>query len=439
MAMTTAVALACACATRLPPTASPSPAPTPTTTPTAGRGTRREVRIGVVYPLSGRLGEWGKQALPFMRLAESDLNASPEAAAAGVRFRCVVRSSDTSGEGALAAAQELVEKEGVCALAGLPLSQELAAVMPYLAQQRVMAISSASTSPAPELRQPDSVFRIAPPELYLARTLARLALHLGYRKAAIIHRSDDWGQRYAAEIAAAFGEAGHPVALVPIEPTHPQVGDYAPEVAQLSQQVAALGADDQTVVFLVVWEGEDLEILHHAAQDAGLSRVRWLAAVLYPSLLTGRFGALDLPDARDFALAHGLWGQESHPARNALLTRLWNEATAELGQPPSFEHVYLYDALEIAGRAVLRAGGATDGNALSAFIPAVAEGYAPATGSMRFDEDGDRAWADLAYYGLFRATERFEYRHFAYYYAVPDRFELLPEPVLRPVQFCPEC
>ncbi len=424
------------CAPRLPvpipATSTPTVQPTPSIPP--------EVRIGVVYPLSGRLEEWGQEALPFIQMAEADVNDLPEARTAGWHFRFVARSTGTTVEGALAATKDLVEREGTRVLVGFPMSWELAGSMDYLTQQHVAVVSSASTAPLPELLRPDTVYRISPPELYLARTYARFALHLGYRKAALIYRTDGWGERYAAEFAAQFQAQGYPTAMVPIEPTHPHVRDYAAEVSQLSARVAELGADQEMVVFTAVWEGEDLNILHHAAQDATLSRVRWLAALLYPSLFTGQWPAsgFDFPDARDFAFAHAMWGQEAHPPLNNLVRRLWTQASAELGREPRYEHVYLYDACQIAARAVMRAG-TDDGDAVAAAIPAVVQDYSPATGIIRLDANGDRNSGDLAYYGLFQGEQGWEYRYYAYYDATTDHFLLLVTPEEREIQFCPEC
>ncbi|HXZ44491.1 MAG TPA: ABC transporter substrate-binding protein, partial [archaeon] len=354
---------------------------------TAASGPRKstlpsEVSIGIVYPLSGRLEQWGGEGLPFVKIAEDDINDLPEAAAAGVHFNTVVRSSNTTGEGALAAVTDLVKNERIQVIAGLPTSGELGGTIEYLAGNHVATISSASTSPAPNLLQRDTVFRLMPSELYMAKRLAELSMHLGYRRAAIIHRSpDEWGDAYAAEVAARFRSAGYPTASVPFKPTHPAVIDYSSEVKQLSNLVNELGADEKTVVVVVAWEGEDLNIFHHAAEDPTLSSVRWLSAVLYPSLLTGNFEAsgINLPDARDFAQSHRIWGQENHPPSSALLRRIWAQAKANLGVAPRFEHVYLYDSIQIAARALLLAG-TQEGQSVAAEIPVVTNGYDSATG-----------------------------------------------------------
>lgn len=424
--------------TATPPTRSQTVTPLPTSPPQPDllRPPAAEVRIGFVYPLSGRLGAWGREVRPFVEAAQADLDAS--AAATGIRFTILVRDSGTTPEGALAAVRDLVEHEGVQVIAGLPLSNELEASIGYLTQHQVAAISSASTSPLPDLGQPDTVFRLMLSERTLARRLGELAVHLGYVSAAIIYRDDAWGPRYAQEVAAVFEAQGYPAVQVPIEPTHPDVGDYASEVAQLSARLSELGVDERAVAILVVWEGEDLNILHHAAQDPILSRVRWLAAALYPSLLTGRFedSDLTLPDARDFALGHSLWGQESYPPSSELLRRLLAQAEAQLGAPPRFEHVYAYDALLLAAKAAQAAESRTGGD-IAAAIPLAAESYGAATGPIRFDSIGDRSSGDLAYYGLYLGDAGYEFRYYAF--NLNGIFEVLSQPEPRGVRFCPEC
>ena len=427
-------------ATPVPPTSSPAPTSTPMP-PLPSEG-----QIGVVYPLTGRLADinnWGGEGEPFWKAAETDINNLPEAVAQGVHFKLVVRSSDSTSEGAMAAVQDLVQNEGIEAIVGLPTGAELRGAIGYLRGNHIAVINSSSTGPRPELMQPDTIYRLMPTELYMARKLADLAMFLGYTKAAIIYRTDGWGDPYAAEIAARFAAQGYPTRQVAIEPTHPDVKDYAPQVNELSSKVAELGADEHTAVVMVVWEGEDLNILHHAAADSILSAVRWFAAVAYPSLLDGKFvgdSVTNFPDACSFAIAHNLWAQENHPASNELVTRLWSQAKTELGREPRFEHVYVYDAVQLMARAILLAG-TLDGATIAARIPDAAQGYQPATGIIRFDENGDCSSGDLDYYGLFKAGGIYEYCYYAFFYddVSGGHFEILASPEPRRIEFFPEC
>ena len=417
--------------------------------PTTAAELPAEVKIGVVYPITGRLTDvnnWGPEGKPFWEAAETDINSLPEATARGVRFELVVRTSASTGEGALVAVQDLVQNENITTIVGFPSSGEIFGSIDYLRENHIAAISSSSTAPLPTLMQPDTVYRIMPTELYMARKLADLAMYLGYTKAATIYRTDGWGDLYAAEFAARFEAKGYPTRQVAIVPSHPNVVDYAAQVNDLSSKVAELGADDYTVVLLAVWEGEDLNILHHAAADKTLSTVRWFAALSGPSILSGHFGPpdgppdIDFPDARSFAYDHNLWSQENHPAPNELVTRLWAQATRELGREPRFEHVYMYDAVQLMARAILLAG-TLDGATVAARIPEAAEGYQPAAGIIRFDANGDRSSGDLDYFGLYKTGGTYEYRYYAYFYddASGGRVEILSSPEPRTTQFCPEC
>jgi ABC-type branched-subunit amino acid transport system substrate-binding protein len=424
------------------PTARPSPIPpTPTTPPPLPS----EIPIGIVYPITGRLADvnnWGSEGEPFWQAAETDLNGLPEVAAKGIHFKLVVRTSNSDGEGARLAVKELVETEGVQAIAGLPTTGELLGSMNYLTENQIAAISSASTGPNPELMQKDTVYRLMPTELYMARKLADLAMYLGYTKAAIIYRTDGWGDAYAAEFAKHFEEQGYSTRQVAITPTHPEVKDYADQVQELSGKVAELGVDEKTIAVLAVWEGEDLNILHHAAADPNLSAVRWFAALAGPSLLNGVFGddSFSFPDAIQFAYQKKLWSQENHPLTNDLVKGLWSQATTQLGREPRFEHVYVYDAVQLLARATLLAG-TWNGASIAARLPEAATGYQAATGIIRFDPYGDRSSGDLDYFAQFPVGSEFEYKYVGFFYdnEAGGYFELLAEPQERNVQFCPEC
>ena len=417
------------------PTASPSPLPPPLP---------GIVKIGVIYPITGRLvdvNHWGDEAEPLWQQAGKDINNLDDTVKQGVQFKLVIRSSDSTGAGALKAAQDLVENEGVQAIVGLPTGSEASATVAYLTKNQIAAISSGSTGPKEELRQPDTLYRIMPNEIYLAHKMARLAMELGYTRAAIIYRTDGWGDIYAEEFASRFTAQGYPTASVAIEPTHPNVKDYETEVAELSQKVAGLGVDPHTAVVMAVWEGEDLNILHHAAADRNLSSVRWFSAAAGPALLYGVFdGGPSLPDASKFAYTHGLWSYENHSPLTPSVSNLLKYAEKELGRKPHFEHVYLYDAIQLMARAILLAG-TYDGVSIASHIPGAAGVYDAATGPIHFDINGDRDAGDMAYTCMLPAGGDYEYQYCAYFRddASGGYFEILKAPELRDRTFCVEC
>ena len=79
--------------------------------------------------------------------------------------------------------------------------------------------------------------------------------------------------------------------------------------------------------------------------------------------------------------------------------------------------------------------------ALQPAFPDAAVGYQAATGIIRFDPYGDRSSGDLDYFAQFPVGSEFEYKYVGFFYdnEAGGYFEILAEPEIRDVQFCPEC
>jgi len=199
-----------------------------------------------------------------------------------------------------------------------------------------------------------------------------------------------------------------------------------------------VGADEHLLVYLIAWENEDYSILAEARKDAVLSNVRWFSVVLYPSLLSESVMWGLAYSLRDFAIKIRLWGAESRPTVNPLVLNLMNEAKSKLGHFPSFEHVYMYDALMLAALSILNAG-KYDGEAVAKAVPIVANMYYGATGHKVLDNNGDLSVDNIAYIGVVKTSEGdYTFMYFAYYTGDRDEFMILPEPEPRTYFFSPQ-
>jgi branched-chain amino acid transport system substrate-binding protein len=161
--------------------------------------------VGIVYPMSGRLDWWGKDAEPIIDSAKKNLQALLGETESDSSFRFIFADSNSAGEGALKAVQSLVA-QGAQIIVGLPTSGEVQAVLSYVNQEKVPVISSAST--ASHLSIPDNVFRISTPENYRAKIGARFAITLGCKKVLVIYRDEAWGCAYAETVLNTFRENG---------------------------------------------------------------------------------------------------------------------------------------------------------------------------------------------------------------------------------------
>lgn len=398
----------------------------------AGHPEAPSYRIGVAYPFSGRLSWWSADAVPLLESAEKDLEAFLAESGSKTRFSFLVADTNSTGEGALRAVKKLVG-EGAQVIVGLPTSGEVEAAMAYLAQAQVPLISPSSTSSS--LSKPDLVFRLSTPENYRARVGAELAIKLGYTSVFVVHRDDDWGRAYADAVSSVFGERGLRSFKVPFPVSHPGYMNYSSTVGELERAVAP--RSDVVLVYLVAWENEDYSILNEARKSTVLSNVGWFTAAMYPTI-TGEY-TVDgrIRGVRDYALSVGLLAPEQRPIVGDLTRRLMEEAKARLGHYPSYEHVYLYDSVMVAARALMLAN-SVDPGLLANAVPIVASEYYGATGCKALDVNGDLAYEDTAFIGVVEDGGSYSLGYYVYHNGARDEFVVLEAPEERAWLFSPQ-
>ncbi|MFQ5907652.1 MAG: ABC transporter substrate-binding protein [Thermoplasmata archaeon] len=392
---------------------------------------RPEYTVGIVYPMSGRLDWWAGDGQPIIDAAKRDVQEMLNETGSDAKFLFPFADSRSTGEGALAAVENVVAA-GSQIVVGLPTSFEVEAALAYVSGLGIPVISPAST--ASHLSIPDSVFRLSTPENYRARIGAELALSMNFTQVVVIHRDEDWGNAYAETVTEAFQEKDLPTYKIPFEPSHTFYRNYSSEVKELETLVQG---EEHTLAYLVAWENEDYSILDEARRSPTLSGIRWLTAAMYPSLIerVTMFGMAE--DLRDFALTVDLWAPEQRPIVNDLTVRLMEESRSRLGHYPSYEHVYLYDSVMIAARALLAAGSG-ESDILSTVIPQVAETYFGATGHKPLDANGDLQTEDTAFIGVVKEDDAYELGYYAFHAGSRDEFTILGEPQERSWFFSPQ-
>lgn len=414
-----------------------APPTTPTTVPTSAPAAANAavIKVGLVYPMAGPLADWGKDAQPFIDAAQTNINASPAATAAGKTFNFVVQSDDQTKAGTMEAVKELVETEKVSVIVGLPTDQELGYVLPYLQSKHILVVSSAPVDST--LKKSDLLYRLQPGDQYQAQYLGQFAIQQGYTKALVVYSNDPWGTAYANTVAAQFKSKKYQTVLFPLKPsTATAIRDYGNDIKSLATKATKMGVNDKLVVILALEEGQDLDVIHYGAQDSTFANVRWLSAKMYPSLLTGKYGNnLNVPDARDFALARNLWASEPLVTFNNTVTGIYTQANTTLGHAPNLEHFYLYDAMQLAAQAILQSKtGKVD--AVVKALPVVIKTYQGATGVVHFDKNGDRDVSDLGYFGLSKDPAQtgdaaWSFKYYATYDSAAKKFNVLSTPAAR--------
>ncbi|MEM0347273.1 MAG: penicillin-binding protein activator [Zestosphaera sp.] len=342
--------------------------------------------IGFTLPLSGELSSIGKVWEKVVQLAIEDLNKEVQAYGFNVEFRSVILDDGTTAERALQNVQSFVQ-QGIKVVIGPAASAQVKAVKSYVDANKIVLISPSSTAPTLAISN-DYIFRTVGSDAGQAKALAALAYQEGARKVIVFYRNDEYGKAFAEFFEDYFREMGGTVVKLSYQTGLP---DYASEVATLASKVQSEGAE---AVVLIAFDTDGANILSHAAESDVLSSVRWFIS-------EGPHGAKELLSSAvgQFASRVRLFGTRPLFIANPLYEDFKNRMVQRFGEEPGVFSENLYDAVKLAGWAILRAG-TYDGEAIRAALIEVAKTYYGPSGWTIFDSAGDKAQQDYGVWAI---------------------------------------
>ncbi|MEO3993988.1 MAG: ABC transporter substrate-binding protein [Desulfurococcaceae archaeon TW002] len=357
--------------------------------------------IGFTLPLSGELSSIGKVWEKVVQLAIEDLNREVQAYGFNVEFRPMILDDGTTEEKALQNVQSFAY-QGIKVIIGPAASAQVKVVKSYVDDNKIVLISPSSTAPTLAIPN-DYVFRAVGSDAGQAKALAALAYQEGARKVIVFHRNDEYGNAFADFLEKYFKEMGGTVVKLSYQTG---LSDYASEVATLASRVQSEGAD---AVILISFDTDGANILSHAAESEILSSIRWFVS-------EGPHGAKELlsPAIGRFASKVKLFGTRPLFIANPLYEDFKNRMKQRFGEEPGVFSENLYDAIKLAGWAILRAG-VYDGEAIRAALIEVAKTYYGPSGWTIFDFAGDKAQQDYGVWAIIPGPEGYQFKDVGLY------------------------
>lgn len=353
------------------------------------------LKIGVLVPLTGDLQSYGEPALKATQLAAKEINA-----AGGVLGEDVAISSgdtQTSPQPGVAAAQKLVNVEGVNAIMGALSSGVTIPVAQSVSKgEQIPQISSASTSPViTSLDDDDFLFRTVPSDAFQGIALSEVTQEKGYDNVSIIYINNDYGKGLAEAFTQAFEKAGGTVSSTVA---------YEQGQAAYRGELQQAASDDAEALVLVGYPENGQTILRQSLEGGFFQNFVFTDGMKAPELvdnlgaqyLEGSVGTV--PQARD----------DSPGAQH--FSSAYESEYGSLPPKPYLDTAY--DAFYLLSLAA-QAAGSTDSVAIRDQLRAVAnppgeqvgpgefekaaklleEGkeidYEGASGSVNFDDNGD--------------------------------------------------
>lgn len=351
-------------------------------------------RVGLALPLSGKFQPIGEAALRAAMLALGSVADAPATAretAGGPASQLVIRDTATDPERAARGVMELTREEAVIGIVGSAEKRAAAAALSEATQDGIPLLTLDDQPPG---ALSTGFQLIHAPEARVAE-LARRALKLGVREAAILAPDSASGKRMRDAFRRQFSAGG---GKVTVEATYVAgVNTFSTAVASLKkasfQAVFVPDAADRLELIAPALAFADLWPqpfpVGHAKGGAGAKAPRKILLLstandLSPKLIqnAGRYvqGAL---------LSPGFFADENDDRAHAFVEAY----RAAYGQDPHAAEAYAYDGVRL-----LRGATETGARTRSEVLKALAGGsFAGLTGNVRFGPDHGRVDPPMVY------------------------------------------
>ncbi|MEM1945241.1 MAG: ABC transporter substrate-binding protein [Nitrososphaerota archaeon] len=342
----------------------------------------REIKIGVVLPLSGELGPIGIKMLNGAKLAEKLFNQW--GGIAGSRITIVAEDSLALPDKALETVKKLVEVDGAQVIAGPATSVEVLTVADYLIQRKVPIISMSATAAAVSKVGGQYIFRVVPSDAVQTKALADLIRSQGIRRLATFVVSNDYGIGIEEGVKANLGD----IVVLSIR-YDPAKGDYREELGRIRDA-------NVDAILWATWVESGIVAMKQAS-DLGLTNIRSFGS-------EGMRDVAFFADAKaaEYLLQTNMMGTSpSAPSETLASKQFVEDYKREFNEAPGLFGDTTYDATMVAALAVARAG-AYDGAKIASQIKPAAYHYVGPSGHKMMDHYGD---AVLASYDIWRVAK----------------------------------
>jgi branched-chain amino acid transport system substrate-binding protein len=367
--------------------------PITVTSPAAVAGLPKEIPIGVLDALSGAFASFGIRGQTAVKLAEKDINDFVNRLGLGVRF--VFYYEDFAGKPDVALQKlQILAAKGVKVIIGGIFSAAAKQMAPYADANKIVVIASASTVPREEVAPAgDYVFRTLPTTEAEGAALGMLMKELGIKNVIMITPEEICMLAFRKAYLDIARKVGINVAL---DLTYPYgTKDFNPILDQMEKAAKPyIDRGEPYVVIANVWEDEAVQLLNQAKmRNSPLLNTIWFTSDAVP------MSTVVLQQAGDIANKIKLIGTLFTGAASKVYDHVRDYMKSVLGQEPDIYALAEYDSAWIAALAILLAG-KYDGDAIKNALPLATKIYWGATGNIEFNEKGDRAYADVAFYAV---------------------------------------
>ena len=349
-----------------------------------------EIKIGAVMDITGALSGIGSLIRDGAVLAVKEINEA--GGINGAKVKLIVEDGATDATQGLEAVKKLVEVHGCKVIVGPMISPAVMAAGPYVAGRGVVIVSPSST--APSIADQDwrpFVLRTCPSDALQGDAVCQLILEGKYKKVAIFVMDNAYGvgvEEIAKERLAGKAEI---VATIRYDPA---------KLDYLTELEIVKGKNPDAVIH--VGFGDDGQIVYKQALQVGLDSAQWVAVEGVYAEAT-----LEMAEAAEFMSKAVIGTRLTPPEGLAAFETFAAIYEAEFGVAPGVYADTCYDATKLVALAIEKVG--YDGAKIKDALRDVGKDYAGASGTITFNEIGDRTSGDFEVWKVIKDGDTYKY------------------------------
>ena len=352
-----------------------------------------KIKIGSLLPLTGDLAEHGEDNLAGTMLGVETFNQHLNEI--GETWKLVLVSEDTATDPAVALEKlQSLNSKGIGIVIGPETSSNIRNIMGYANSNDMLLLSCCSTAPGLAIEN-DNVFRFTTNDQNQANVISKLAEDNGIKVLVPIYRGDVWGDGLVKATADKFKEFDGMVDEgIRYNPENPAFEESASILAEKITPLIEQHGDDKVAVVLISFS-EGVDFIQFAAKHDVLSKVKW-----YGSDSSAQSSVIIKdPISREFTNTVGLTSVTITVSDNTINQMVNEKLTETLGRDPIAYAYGSYDAVWVAGLAILDAKSSEVKDIKPRIIP-IAEMHMGALGNIILNNAGDLATSDYAIWAI---------------------------------------
>jgi len=363
---------------------------TSTTVPTTKPA---DVNLGVVMDITGALSGIGSSLVNSIKLAVDQANAA--GGINGAQIKLFIEDGKTDPAAGFEAIKKLATVNGCKVIIGPMISGAVLSSGQWAADNKVLLISPSATSPQIAQQSWRQFFaRTAATDAIQGKAMAQIISDAGYKKVAFMVQNNQYGVGIADAVTAAIAGKATVVSTIKYDPTKL---DYLSEL----QQIKAAAPD---VIVHAGYEDDAVIVFKQAAQ-LGLGKpIQWITSegVKAPKTISDA-------QAAAFMVQNVVGTNPVSQPNNALFTAFVAAYKAKFNVDPGTYNDTVYDATNIA-IAAMKSAGTTDSTKIAAAVLTVGKNYAGVSGTVTFDQYGDRTSATFEEWGVVQTGSTYDFK-----------------------------